>query len=132
MKNFLKVSLVAVVLMFASCSSDDDNTNPLVGKWNYFSSSMSGSNANLSNCESKSYMVFTEETFTEVSYELYEGNCESETSVGSYITKDGKIILSDNDSSESINLEYSISGDELTVKAKEDGEALITVVYKRK
>ncbi|MBE7660713.1 lipocalin family protein [Tenacibaculum finnmarkense] len=131
MKNFLKLSVVAIGLMFASCSSDDDNTNPLVGKWYYVSASALGNNISLSDCEKKSYMTFTEESFTDVSYDLYDNSCESETTVGSYVTKDGKLIVSDNDSSKSINADYSISGNELTLVVTIDGESG-TAVYKRK
>lgn len=74
MKKFLKVSLIAIALVFASCGDDNDDNekNPLIGKWNLISES---------DCEKKTYFKFAEESFTWVDYELEEDEFEEDDCV---------------------------------------------------
>jgi len=71
MKFFLKLSVVAVALIFASCSDDDDDKDSLIGKWNV----VSVSDESLSEWDKKSYFTFREDELTVVNYELDNDIC---------------------------------------------------------
>lgn len=130
MKNLLRLSVLVITLIFASCddSNDNDDKNPLIGFWLLESKS---SEDRLSGCQKESYIKFTEYDFEMANYYIdfeNDDDCKAKKREADYTREDEDTLIF-TDKNESID--YSISEDKLTLVFKDDKGETTTSVYKK-
>lgn len=119
MKNLLKIAFIAVAIFVTSCGKADDSVSSkdLVGTWTAVSIFEDGVSQELSECEKRTNIVFTETHLKMTPYEQDKnGNCNIATkdiAEGTYSVSGNTITIKDgNNSSESASI--SLSGGKLT------------------
>lgn len=71
--------LTAFVLIFTSCSSDDDGTpqDPFIGSWRYFTSFEDGVEVPLDDCESQdTFVVLSNGNYTITLHDIIDNECD--------------------------------------------------------
>lgn len=93
--SILFVSVLTLGLAVTSCSSDDDNSGSIEGKWApvKMGTLINGQELlvaipNEGKCDSDITEFKTDGKFTELSYEFYDNKCNSSTDNGTWTLKD--------------------------------------------
>ncbi len=110
MKKVMFLFVLALGVMFNSCSKDDDSDNgSLIGKWELTSASVDGKEQEdiRFGCSKKSYVRFTDKEMTW--FMIVGENCDAENFVAEYIIKADMITFE----GEAKYLKYSVSGNKL-------------------
>ncbi len=133
MKKIILLFTIATSIIFASCSSDDDNSGPVdtqdkfIGVWKITQEFEDGVEVTVATCDLQDVLTVTEdEKFSGTSHVMENGTCVLEdTFTGTWENLgDNKYkITSDMDGTESVEATITFSGNTMTVVTNdEDGE----------
>lgn len=141
MKKFLKKAIVllvftgiAVASVLSSCSKDDDDSNPLIGKWGVEQFILKDVQSITGTTDTTKYISTDEEYFTiefknDNSYSILYPNTKDRTASGTY-TLSGSEISIKSSTNFTNKATYEISNNKLTLTSKNDnGERIET--YKK-
>ncbi len=124
---FLAVLVVLGSASFASCSDDDDDTNPIVGTWKqtastseYFIDGESQGDPSENIVDDNNYQQFVFKADDSFSSVYVEEDYDDENGSGTYTTKDTTLSLLWVDDSESDDYTYTISGSTLILISTEE------------
>lgn len=126
------LAFVAIATMISSCKKDDkgNDSTALEGVWQLESMTVNGTPEGLDDCDKKSTLTFTATTFTSLEIWAADSGCGSATSRAAYTVSEDKIILKYED--KTVEIGYSISGNQLTVSEKRNNGDIVVTVYVKK
>lgn len=131
-----KMLLAFLALFFVvSCGKSDGNgnetTNPLIGTWDIQTKTINKAIQNLSECDKKETLVFTEKTINRIESEMQNGVCTSlGDDIATYTISGDKLIENHKDETEEYT--FSIKDSMLTmILTEKNGDLYITTYKKR-
>ncbi len=118
MKKNLILVFIAIASFVVSCGKDEDNS--LEGTWYLESVTENGVTVELSACEKKTFVTFSGNTYSSVSYDdkNLTGDCTVDDSItGTYSVVNGTMTTVNSDGETSTTF-YSVSRNKLTITEK--------------
>ncbi|TSE08272.1 lipocalin family protein [Aquimarina algiphila] len=131
MKKF-SVFILLFTSILMSCNSDDDNpqsenpesTSKLIGKWGEISFSQQGEMMTITDCEKRSTIEFSAQSYTDIGYAPVNTDCQIDyQDTGTWNEDGNKLTLTYTDEGETIVEEavFTIIDDILTIEYDDEG-----------
>ncbi|GIJ97728.1 hypothetical protein CAPN001_22970 [Capnocytophaga stomatis] len=119
------ITLTALVSCEKSDKKTDETNNPLLGTWYIQTKVVNGSLQNLSDCEKKETLVFTDKTINRIESEIKNGVCiPLGDDIAQYTVSGNKLIEISEGEREEFN--FTISGNTLTMTlVEQDNNKLV-------
>ncbi|GET46122.1 lipocalin family protein [Capnocytophaga felis] len=136
MKRILTSAFIALTLL-VFCGKDDknlDETNSLlIGVWHIQTKVVNGSLQNLSDCEKKETLVFTDKTINRIESEMKNGVCiPLGDDIAKYTISDNKIIEISEGEKEEFNFTITNNTLTMTLVEQDDNMTITTVTTYKK
>ncbi|EZH74008.1 hypothetical protein ATO12_14110 [Aquimarina atlantica] len=141
MKKYCLLGFIIIGIVMISCNNDDDNkenenlssTSVLVGKWGQTSFRQNGELMNITDCEKRSTIEFTSDSYTEIGYAPVNTDCQIDFEITGTWTEEGdKLTLNyvfEGKTTIDIAM-FTITDDVLTIMYNDEG-AITTFDYQK-
>ncbi len=120
MKKLLLLFVALSAFTFTSCGDDDDNGSSIVGKWYLYSKTKEGKTKVIEyECKNKDYVEFTSDGKIK-SYEYdVKNECKKQIDIdGTYIFKDNKVTVTEENNKEGYTTLVTIKGDVMEITSE--------------